>query len=132
MIHTKSKKLANEFASRMRASRILVNSPGTQGIMGACTGLTRVRERLFEAGQTINEQGEAANTMYLIREGTVDTFHNGEPHQTLGPGNYFGEVAIYNETTRSRTIVASTQVRVLEIEREMAKLLRRHFEPQNY
>jgi acyl-CoA reductase-like NAD-dependent aldehyde dehydrogenase len=40
MIHTKSKKLANEFASRMRASRILVNSPGTQGIMGACTGLT--------------------------------------------------------------------------------------------
>lgn len=40
MIHTKNKNLANQFASRMRASRILVNSPGTQGIMGACTGLT--------------------------------------------------------------------------------------------
>ncbi|MEY2720046.1 MAG: hypothetical protein RLZZ273_1412 [Bacteroidota bacterium] len=39
MIHTKSKKLAGEFASRMKASRILVNAPGTQGIMGACTGL---------------------------------------------------------------------------------------------
>ncbi len=89
---------------------------------------TRVRERLFEAGQTIYEQGEAANSMYLIREGTVDTFHNGEVQQTLGPGSYFGELAIYNETTRSRTIVASSQVRVLEIEREMAKLLRRHFD----
>lgn len=89
---------------------------------------TRVRERLFEAGQTIYEQGEAANSMYLIREGTVDTFHNGEAQQTLGPGSYFGELAIYNETTRSRTIVASSQVRVLEIEREMAKLLRRHFD----
>ncbi|MBU3679891.1 MAG: aldehyde dehydrogenase family protein [Candidatus Kapabacteria bacterium] len=40
MIHTRSKRLANQFAQRMRASRILVNSPGTQGIMGACTGLT--------------------------------------------------------------------------------------------
>lgn len=40
MIHTKSTKRAHAFASRMKASRILVNSPGTQGIMGACTGLT--------------------------------------------------------------------------------------------
>jgi acyl-CoA reductase-like NAD-dependent aldehyde dehydrogenase len=39
MIHTKSRQLANRFGRRMRASRILVNSPGTQGIMGACTGL---------------------------------------------------------------------------------------------
>lgn len=40
MIHTRSKRLAGQYAQRMRASRILVNSPGTQGIMGACTGLT--------------------------------------------------------------------------------------------
>ncbi|MBM4178385.1 MAG: aldehyde dehydrogenase family protein [Ignavibacteria bacterium] len=40
MIHTASKNLARTFAARMHASRILVNSPGTQGIMGACTGLT--------------------------------------------------------------------------------------------
>jgi acetaldehyde dehydrogenase/alcohol dehydrogenase len=40
MIHTKSAGLAERFSRRMKASRILVNSPGTQGIMGACTGLT--------------------------------------------------------------------------------------------
>ena len=40
IIHTKSRKLTAEFATRMKVSRILVNSPGAQGIMGACTGLT--------------------------------------------------------------------------------------------
>jgi acetaldehyde dehydrogenase/alcohol dehydrogenase len=40
MIHTKRRSLAETFSQRMKASRILVNAPGTQGIMGACTGLT--------------------------------------------------------------------------------------------
>lgn len=88
---------------------------------------TSVRERLFEAGQTIYDQGEAANSMYLIREGTVDTYQDGSFVQTLGPGSYFGELAIFNQTTRSRKVVAASELTVLEIEREMAKLLRRHF-----
>lgn len=88
---------------------------------------THVRERLYQAGQTIYQQGEAANSMYLIRDGNVDVYTDGKHMGTLGPGEYFGELAIYYETRRTRTIVAATELRVLEIERAMAKLLQRHF-----
>lgn len=40
VIHTRDRKLAKQFASTIKASRILVNSPGLQGITGGCTGLT--------------------------------------------------------------------------------------------
>ena len=39
VIHTRARKLARQFASTIKASRILVNSPGLQGIPGGCTGL---------------------------------------------------------------------------------------------
>jgi NADH dehydrogenase len=86
-----------------------------------------VRERLYEAGQTLFEQGEAANSMYLILSGSVNTFIDDVHVGTLETGAYFGEKAILNESNRSRTVVAATQVRVLEIEREITKLLRRQF-----
>jgi CRP-like cAMP-binding protein len=86
-----------------------------------------VRERLYEAGQTLFEQGEAANAMYLILSGSVNTFIDDVHVGTLETGAYFGEKAILNESSRSRKVVAATQVRVLEIEREIAKLLRRQF-----
>jgi NADH dehydrogenase len=91
----------------------------------------RVRERLYQAGQTIYQQGEAASSMYLIRDGNVDVYTDGKHMGTLGPGEYFGELAIYYETRRTRTIVAATELRVLEIERAMAKLLQRHFDGAN-
>ncbi len=79
----------------------------------------------------IYQQGEAANSMYLIRDGNVDVYTDGKHMGTLGPGEYFGELAIYYETRRTRTIVAATELRVLEIERAMAKLLQRHFDGAN-
>lgn len=93
------------------------------------TSESSVRERLFEQNQTIYEQGEAANSMYLILEGSVHTFHDGRQIETLHSGDYFGEKAILNETVRRRTVVAATQLRVLEIERTTAKLLRGSFLP---
>ena len=40
VIHTQSARIAKEFGLRVKASRILVNSPCTQGIIGMSTGLT--------------------------------------------------------------------------------------------
>ncbi len=39
IIHTRNTKLSERFAASMPASRILVNSPGTQGLTGLTTGL---------------------------------------------------------------------------------------------
>lgn len=40
IIHTRNDKLIERFAATMPASRILVNSPGTQGVIGLTTGLS--------------------------------------------------------------------------------------------
>jgi acetaldehyde dehydrogenase/alcohol dehydrogenase len=40
LIHTRNNKLIERFAATMPASRILVNSPGTQGVLGLTTGLS--------------------------------------------------------------------------------------------
>lgn len=40
IIHTASQTWMDRFAARMPASRILVNSPGSQGVIGYCSGLT--------------------------------------------------------------------------------------------
>jgi len=40
VIHTQSARIAKEFGLRVKASRILVNSPCVQGITGLSTGLT--------------------------------------------------------------------------------------------
>jgi acetaldehyde dehydrogenase / alcohol dehydrogenase len=40
IIHTRNAALSERFAAEMPASRILVNSPGTQGVLGVTTGLT--------------------------------------------------------------------------------------------
>jgi acetaldehyde dehydrogenase/alcohol dehydrogenase len=39
LIHTRNADLSRRFATTIRASRIFVNSPGTQGLMGLTTGL---------------------------------------------------------------------------------------------
>jgi acyl-CoA reductase-like NAD-dependent aldehyde dehydrogenase len=39
IIHTRNAELSERFAQEMLASRILVNSPGTQGVLGLTTGL---------------------------------------------------------------------------------------------
>ena len=40
MIHTHDQHLTRRFADEIPASRILVNSPAAQGLLGATTGLT--------------------------------------------------------------------------------------------
>lgn len=40
IIHTRDQKLAERFALEMPASRVLVNTPGSQGCAGICNGLT--------------------------------------------------------------------------------------------
>ena len=40
IIHTQNQKLAERYALEMPASRVLVNTPGSQGCAGICNGLT--------------------------------------------------------------------------------------------
>jgi CRP-like cAMP-binding protein len=66
--------------------------------------------RQFEKGATIVEQGDNGIGFYIIESGKVEVFKEraGEKvHLTdLGEGAFFGEMALFEETPRTASVVA--------------------------
>jgi CRP-like cAMP-binding protein len=67
----------------------------------------------IEAGRTLVDQGRAGHEFYLILEGTAVVRRNNRKVAELGPGQYFGELAILDRGPRSASVVANTAMRVL-------------------
>jgi LmbE family N-acetylglucosaminyl deacetylase len=77
-----------------------------------------LRVAWFPAGVAIVEQGEAADALYLILSGevevSIDDDDGGRRHvRRSGPGEFFGEVAIAQSTTRTAHVVAADSVTCL-------------------
>ncbi|GIV57502.1 MAG: cyclic nucleotide-binding domain-containing protein [Bacteroidetes bacterium] len=66
--------------------------------------------RTYEPGEVIFYQGEPGMGMYLIASGRVAIVREPEGHRlaTLEAGDFFGEIALLNETPRSATARAET------------------------
>lgn len=65
-----------------------------------------VKERQFAAGAPIVSTGEAGHGFYLILKGRAEVTQGERTLRTLGPGEYFGELALVRETPRTATVVA--------------------------
>jgi hypothetical protein len=73
----------------------------------------------FPAGATILRQGEPASALFIIEAGKVAIERSDAPGVVLaelGPGEFFGEMAILQETPHSANVVARTVVRALRID----------------
>jgi CRP-like cAMP-binding protein len=68
------------------------------------------KERTFEAGHNVATEGTGGVGFFIIGEGEAAVTVHGEERATLGPGQYFGEVALIDEGARSATIVAKTDL----------------------
>ena len=70
-------------------------------------------DRTFPAGTVITEQEQTGVTFGVIVDGRAAVSVHGRPARTLGPGDYFGEMALIDHSYRSATITAETELRCL-------------------
>src|SRR5919202_1884353 len=69
------------------------------------------KERRFGAGDTVAAEGTGGVGFFVIGEGTANVDVHGEPRGQLGPGDYFGEIALIDENARrTATITAETDL----------------------
>ncbi len=71
----------------------------------------RMKERRFNEGDTLTEQGKSGIGFFVIEQGDATVSIEGKAVRTLGPGDWFGEIALIDDGPRSATIVAGTDMR---------------------
>jgi CRP/FNR family transcriptional regulator, cyclic AMP receptor protein len=69
------------------------------------------QERTFGAGSTIAAEGKGGAGFFVIEDGEATVTVHGSERGKLGPGDYFGEIALIDEGARSATVTADTELR---------------------
>jgi CRP/FNR family transcriptional regulator len=88
--------------------------------------------RSFEAGQVIFREGDASDTCYIVRSGHARAIRAHGDGRTLtlahfGPGDIFGELAMFDDEKRSATVETLDDVDALAVlGADMRRLLREH------
>ena len=108
----------------MDASEHLLHVPLFEGL--APEALTRLgaltRTVSFPAGAKIVEIGESGLSLFVILEGQVRVLYPARSSNfelaRLGPGDFFGEMALLNDKLRSATVEAMEDVELLVLEQD--------------
>jgi CRP/FNR family cyclic AMP-dependent transcriptional regulator len=69
------------------------------------------KERTFSEGEEVVSEGRGGIGFFVIEEGQAGVSVHGDERASLGPGDYFGEVALIDEGARSATITANSNLR---------------------
>jgi CRP/FNR family cyclic AMP-dependent transcriptional regulator len=70
-----------------------------------------MKQRTFAAGHVLAEEGQSGVGFFVIEGGEARVSVGGQEVGRLGPGDYFGEIALVAETPRTATVTAETEVR---------------------
>lgn len=75
-------------------------------------------------GKRLIRQGERGREFFVLLEGEAEVVRDGEHVQAMGPGDFFGEIALVSRVPRTATVTATTPVRALVItDRDFRMLL---------
>ena len=82
-------------------------------------------------GKEMTRQGAPAREFFVLLEGEAEVTQDGNVINTLRTGDFFGEIALVEDTPRTATVTATTPVRVLVItDRAFKQLLEKQPEIQ--
>lgn len=85
-------------------------------------GAGSVHQRTLEPGETVFEEGDSGDRLYVIQAGEIELSRTGEAGQRavarLGAGDFFGELGVVLGKPCTTRAVAVSRTRVLELDRE--------------
>jgi CRP/FNR family transcriptional regulator len=69
-----------------------------------------MRERRYKEGDTVTQEGSGGAGFFIVEEGEAEVAVGGEAKGSIGPGDYFGEIALLNDSPRTATLTARTDM----------------------
>jgi CRP-like cAMP-binding protein len=93
----------------------------------------RADEVDVQPGTLVCRKGESANELYVIEEGTAKVVRDDQYLDELGPGDFFGEMGLFDDAPRNANVVALTPMTLMvldgpalrQLEREQPELASR-------
>jgi CRP/FNR family transcriptional regulator, cyclic AMP receptor protein len=85
----------------------------------------------LKEGYELTKQGAPGREFFVLVEGSADVLRDGRKVNTLGSGDFFGEIALVHHAPRTATVKATSPIRALVVtERNFKTLLERSPEIQ--
>ena len=80
-----------------------------------------------EEGKTLTREGDFGREFFVIVDGDVSVTRDGNEIRRLGPGDFFGEIAlIYDNARRTATVTAASPLRFFVLTRQSFRSLLEH------
>ncbi len=83
--------------------------------------MTNLQPQLFlKPGEVVFEEGQKGDCMYVVTEGEIEIFRDSSNGRVelarLGPGDFFGEMAIVQATKRTATAIALCESKLIKVQ----------------
>ena len=78
-----------------------------------------------DEGKELIREGELARQFFILTDGWADVRRNGRKVNTLGPGDFFGEIGLVTDRLTSASVTTTTPATALVITRASFKSLLR-------
>ncbi len=80
----------------------------------------------FGPGKQLTREGSTGREFFVLLAGEADVRRDGRKMRTLGPGDFFGEIALIAKTPRTATVTSTTDVELLVITAQSFRTLLDH------
>jgi CRP/FNR family cyclic AMP-dependent transcriptional regulator len=89
--------------------------------------LAKLTEDLeVDEGKVLTREGQSGSEFFVIIDGEVGVTKDGQEIRTLGSGDFFGEIALLEDTPRTATVIAKTSLRFFVLTRQAFRSMLAH------